>query len=513
MAQSHKTTEFIQLWEKDSSGTVWISTQHAQRQTALLFSSSCRLTDRTQLNEVYQKPFQSQQFGVGELWNWIYIHDKVSIIDNQGRSYCLYNRQGYDQVTTKLYKQTIHYLQGGKVHYSRIDKEEGPDSRISGELPVIFGIEDIIVRHFTTKEDISQAVPGSVVSAELIAFKQQNGFYAKWDSSIVPPYGVIQLKVVIKEKSYPLTALYLPRLELDCPIRRLYSEEAVQYRDLNGTVQIYHDKIPLDGVPLAPTVSIPFRGNGWSATIEVYRPTILKEVLLDGTIIDYLDDQQQLYLPYIFKERVRLTTFNEEGYQPYDCKRLGSIYRQEFIDLEHNPHAGMAALSCWKSNECFHSSLLDPLAPSWLLVGFGQPAGNPIWEGQEAIYWDYDAYTDPIVCDPNKSISCGIIFQDLSKNKNLICNFPKLGDNDWLFDDHTISYLRCFEVANERGTYFFMMYPLLTLNNEHIISELYDALKRLRAGQLTVLDKRGLRRFGEEFGFDWLSEGVNIDNE
>ena len=65
----------------------------------------------------------------------------------------------------------------------------------------------------------------------------------------------------------------------------------------------------------------------------------LVEHMLDGKIIEYLNDEQKLNLPYIFKDRVQLNDVSEKGYQAYECRNLSSIYSQDFINISGNPSA------------------------------------------------------------------------------------------------------------------------------------------------------------------------------
>ena len=70
----------------------------------------------------------------------------------------------------------------------------------------------------------------------------------------------------------------------------------------------------MDGIPLTPTVPIRFGVANDYYELHIYRPTLIKEVMMDGKIIDYLDGDEKLRLPYIFKERVQLNDFSTKGY-------------------------------------------------------------------------------------------------------------------------------------------------------------------------------------------------------
>ena len=515
IAQTQATSEYMQLWREEDYGDTWTSTQNAQKQTALLFSNRCHLKDETITNDVYRRSFRDQKLGISETWNWIYIYDSVTFADEKGKEITLYNRIGYDQVTTRLYTDTIHYIDGGKVKHYYLDDPDYSDDFIYDTFPLIFGAEDIIVRHFATKDDIRNAQPEGDTIAELIEFKQGNGFYAPWTEDNKPSYGAVTLRVTIKGKPYPFSAIYLPRLLRGTPILRDFDATCIRYKAVSDEEAVKQDHIPMDGNMLAPTLPIKF-GEGESYyELDVYRPTLIKEVILDGQIIEYLQDGQQLELPYIFKNRVQLNDFSRQGYQAYECKNLGNIYTETYLNIAKNPSVGMAALAVWNAEIKYQGKLLDAMAPDCLLVCFGQSKKESNWEGQEALVWNYDKVKEPMVASPSDVPDFGIIFQNLSKNKDLTCNYPiQVDDDPWGLADVGYSIIRCFEVANETGTYFFLMKPLMDdLSKSNIIKELYEPLLEARSGELTEKDKQGLIRIGEEFGFDWQTNNIYIDNE
>ena len=514
LAQTQDTTEWLQLWRQGGYGDTWTSTRNDQKETALLFSNRCRLKDATIVDSVIRKPFRDQEWGMSETWNWTYIYDSVTFLDEHGRKICLYNRNGYDQVTTRLYTDTIRYVSGGKVKHIYVEDTDSCDEYTTDEVPVIFGQEDIIVRHFLTKDDIRNAQPEADTVAEQIEYKTVGGRYEEWTTADEPPYGEVTLRVTVKGKPYLLTVAYLPGLNIGQPIQRDYENTLVRYRNFDKQETTIQDEIAMDGQTLNPTVTIQYGDDSDRYSIEVYRPTLIKEVLLDGEIIQYLRGDEKLRLPYIFKKRVRLNDFSKQGYQSYDCVGLGSIYRRELINIDHNPSVGMAALAAWDADINYAGKLLDPMAPDSLTVCFGRAKNGARWEGQEALVWDYDCEKEPMATCPDAIPEFGIIFQNLSKNKSLICNFPIQQDDDpWGFDDVVCSITKSFEVANETGTYFFLMKPLRDLRQDEIIPELYQPLLLKREGKLTDKDKEGLVRLGEEFGFDWQAYKITFDNE
>ena len=521
LAQKQNTTEYIQLWRQGDYGETWSSTQNTQKETALLFSNHCKLQDETIAENVYRKRFRDPKLGTTEAWNWIYIYDCVSFLDEQGKEINLYNRIGYDQVATRLYTDTIRYVGGGKVKHYYIDDPDISDEYEVDELPLIFGWEDVIVRHFATKDDILHAQPEKETEAEMIEYKQENGRYTEWTKMDEPPYGEVTLRVTIKGKPLLFTVVYLPRLEKALPIKRDFESTLIRYKNVDGTETELQDEIPKDGNPLSPTLPVRY-GEGESYyEVDVYRPTLLKEVMFDGKIIEYLNDEEKLNLPYIFKDRVQLNDFSEKGFQAYECRNLSSIYSQDFINISGNPSVGEAALNAWRNDNHYVGKLLDAMAPESLVVCFGNNQEHSSWKGEQALYWNYDEQSEPEPINPDgdaDSKNMGVIFQNISKTENLLCNLGMDIDNDpWAWDDIeesvTESLLKCFEMANHYGTYFFLMKPLRDMDKDKIVSEIYEPLLEKRNGTLTPEDKQGLLRFAEESGFDWQEFNIHIDNE
>ena len=519
LAQTQNTTEYIQLWRHGDYGETWSSTQNTQKETALLFSNRCKLKDETITEDVYRKRFRDPKFGTTETWNWIYIYDCVSFVDDQGKEINLYNRIGYDQVTTRLYTDTIRYVGGGKVKHYYIDDPDISNDYDIDELPLIFGWEDVIVRHFATKDDILHAQPEEETEAEMIEYKQENGRYTEWTKMDEPPYGEVTLRATVKGKPLLFTVVYLPRLEIESPIKRDFESTLIKYKNVDGTETELQDEIPMDGNPLSPTLPVRYGEDESYYEVDVYRPTLLKEVMLDGKIIEYLNDEEKLNLPYIFKDRVQLNDFSEKGYQAYECRNLRSIYSQDFINISGNPSVGEAALNAWRNDNHYVGKLLDTMAPESLVVCFGNDQEHSSWKGEQALFWNYDENTEPEPINLDEDTDTkdvGVIFQDISTTENLQCNLGMDIDNDpWAWDDITESILKCFEVANHYGTYFFLMKPLrdMDMDKDKIVSEIYEPLLEKRNGSLTPEDKQGLLRFAEESGFDWQEFNIHIDNE
>lgn len=507
IAQNQICSEYIQLWRLDAYDSIWSSTQNAQKETALLFSKKCSICKDNGEIQVIQKAFKDSQFGISETWNWTYIYDSVSIINEKEAKLTFYNRIGYDQITAKLYRDTISYVNGGMIRHYYVDDPDISEETDIEQLPVIFGKEDIIARHFMTKDDILNAQPEADTEIESIMFGQQ-----VWNKEHKPGFGVVKLKITVKGKTFPFTVIYLPKWTDDIPIKRDFEECQIIYKDLAGKTCSFKDEIPLNNKCLSPTLTLQWGSKDDYVEIDVYRPTLIKEILLDGKIINYIDDEEIVTLPYILKDRVCIHDFSRKGYQAYECKNLGNIYTNDFINIDKNSNAGRAAIDSWDNDTRYKGILLDSLAPSCLVVCFGNAKKEAAWQNQTAYVWNYDKNEDPKVANPSDIPEFGIIFQGMSKNKDLTCNYPIQQDDDpWAWDDIEASEMKCFEVANENGIYFFIMRPLLNISKkEDFLHSIYEPLLEERNGELTVTDKKGLIRLSQEFDFNWIDFGINL---
>ncbi len=114
LAQTQNTTEYIQLWRQGEYGETWSSTQNTQKETALLFSNRCKLKDETFAkmciaSDSVIRSLVLPKHGTG----FTSMIASVSWM-KMAKRFNPYNRIGYDQVTTRLYTDTIRYVGGGK---------------------------------------------------------------------------------------------------------------------------------------------------------------------------------------------------------------------------------------------------------------------------------------------------------------------------------------------------------------------------------------------------------------
>lgn len=516
IVQEEVCRDYLQLWRISPADYRWSSVRSSQHETAVVYSAPWTIVLDSTSEVVENKPFKEKTLGLSDTWHWYYIYDTATIVNGRGGSITFYNRQGYDRVATKLYSNTIRYINGGYVNYCSEDEYGDISPRL---LPLIFNPHDVIVRHFNTKDDILNAQPDSLTEPELIEFKD-GANYVEWTDIQTPGYGYVKLRVTIKGTQEPFEVCYLPSFDNEIPVKRDFANQCVRYRSFGedgiSEEKTYQDHIEQDYTPLEPVVSLKCGHESVFVELDVWRPTLQKEIMKEGKILKYLSDGEYFTLPYIHKDKVVINDFSREGYRSYACSSLGNIYTSEFMDIDKNPTVGMAALAFWYKGGFKEAKYLDALAPEYLVIVMGNSRSDVPSEDVPLVFWNYDESQDlELVSAEYAGLgNWGILFQDLKETKDLSCYYPMMNDDDpWEWDQDATSNLKCFMVANECGIYFFEMMPLRELSKQQYVEEIYKPLFDLREGKLNEKDILGLRRFSEEFGFDWLDLGIIIDNE
>lgn len=495
LTHEEPTQEWMQLWRTEPYSDEWSSRQNAQHQTAVIYTD-CWQADQEPAHELR---FTAKGQEPSETWRWNYITDQVTI-HSDGTALTLYNRVGYDQIFTRLYHNIIRYVKGGLVCHYYIDDPDESDELDSEELPLVFCREDVMVRHFATKDAIKEAQVESESLPECVEFKMGSQFEI-WNDEIQPQFGKLKLRLTEKGQQYTMEVIYLPALTETEPVRRNFDNHSIDYREFDGSVKTRTDSLILDEHPLHPVIHIYVGSDDDHTELEIYRPTLTKEIVVDGRVVRRLDDGQQLYLPYILKSRTTLCDFSRRGYQRYEFREMASICNE--------PNANIKA---WEDGMHYQAKELDPSAPEWLHITFGDKQ----YDGQQNLpfyYWNYDTKTQPMAVPYDYSTEKGsIIFQSMRHtDKELSCVCPRICfGGAWALKGRNVSELQCYEVAVAYQTYFYIFEPLRKLDAHKAAERIYKPLMAKRGGKLTDEDRENLRRLAEELALRWSNINVEL---
>lgn len=483
ITQTEDATGWLQLWRMDDGNHRWSSRQGAQQQTAVAYTDDWQAGAEADA----RKPFVDKAHGVGTEWNWAYILSDITLRNRSGDSVTLYNRNGYDQVYTLLHRDTIHYADGGLVKYMEEDEEEGA---IDEYYPLIFHKEDIRMRHFATRDAIAEARVESDGVCQEVEYKE-GGRFLPWTEESQPAYGLVDLRVTEKGVAHRLTVAYLGEICRD------FAAGAIHYRQPDGTEATCQDHIVCDGRhPLQPTVALSI-GN---FEIEVYRPTLVKELYLDGRLHRYVADGEEFVLPYILKDRVRIADFSRQGYRLYDCSHIGSVF-STFAAGGDN-----VELTWLKEYKSMPATALDANAPLWLRVALAKPSAAL---QHKLMKWNPDTEPEPqpIIYEEGYKKQRGeTFFMDMRyPDTDMSLHYVEPAPPSPFAKGKKLAgvELRCFEAAKLYQAYFGQFRSLrLVAHKGQTAEKLIAPLREARGGMLTEGDIKELIRFADEFRLD-----------
>ena len=488
--------EWMQVFRVPGGYNEWTSLHCAQRDSAVICPESFEMLDVGATETVYKKRFWCGGRGAtalpSEVYQWRRVYDTVRFKNRAGEVITIFNRQGYDQILTRLHNDILRY-QDGCVNYV-VDRDDEYEESL---LPLVFGRDDLIVRHFESRNDMEDA-PSSEGDYEKLEFKV-GGAYREWTDDEFPEQGLMTLRITVKGVPRKLSVYYLPiKIERDCD---------------NGNIIcggiVIPDKVSRDGNPIDTVVHMELKkheSEEESVSLDVWRATKHKEMIRDGHVVKYVEDGEDVEISYVLKDGLVIHDFSVSGYREYDCGEITGIYALPEFGPEVN--ARNAALTSQAKVQV--STRLDSRAPAWLLINLAKD----IHSSEPMLYWNY--LQDVELKEVGDDFDClgnDIVFQSLKGFKGFCMRSPRLGNyNAFRFRPlmARIDLVKCFEVATEHKVYYFAMRPLW-LPNVDLRKDLYDPLVARRGGQLTEDDRKGLARLAEEFGFGWREKyGISI---
>lgn len=484
LAQREEFAHWMQLWKLDESVS-WSTIRKDQKQTAVIYDSRCF----ADIDPDLLLAFRNGSHRSITQWRWNYIPAQIAITDEFSKVHLLYNRMGYDQIFTRLYRNTIKYHDGNKISILVEDDDYG---EIEEKYPVVFGPADVLISHFDTTNADEDST--TITIAENIEYKR-NGKYVPWDKTSSPSYGLISVRSIVKGEALLLRTIYLPE-----PIVRDLDTNTILYKDIDDNQCIYHDEIHRDKKPLSSTVAIRIG----DATVPVYRPVKLKEIYLDDIIISYMDGDSIVRIPYILKDRLRVSCFSEHGYSTYSCNALSSIY----------PHIGtqnMATRAAWESGEQWAASILDANAPEWLSVCIGDKPDSDKY-GLSFLRWNVLNNDAPQSVEYDTQISKGdVLFQDMSTVTEHLTDIAPRSLPVPPFMRAKVNVLNCFLIAEKYNIYF-DAFPILSniAHNGRVLDKIVKPLIELRNGMLTQKDIIALKRLIDEYQLELDDFDINL---
>ena len=490
LVDSFRQLAWLQLFKVPDGYNEWSSVQNNQHQSAVLLGGCGFLEDGIP-SETYRKRFWIKGGAVSEPFLFREVVDKVTFLTDIGEV-SLYNRQGYDQILAWPHRELLRY-HNGCVNYT----EEVDGELEESQIPLLFGREDLVVRHFETRNDLSEDAQGTQFDWEKLEFLK-GGAYCEWTDEVKPSEGKVILRVTVKGAQRKFVAYYLPlTIERDC---------------VNGAI-VYDgkaepDPVIRDGTPTDPVVHRSFGSDSAFVSLEIWRATKHKEIVRGSKVVGYVEDGETGTVSYGLKEGLVVHDFSVDGYREYACRDIGDIYKLPAFSPKND-----SQLAAYENGTMVRvADELDEFAPKWLYVDLATKVKKT--SAEKLVYWDYlpesplKEVDDDSCCQGND-----IVFHCLKGYEGmhvLSCRVPEpdpFSDSGDAVRGHLVE---CFERATANRGYYFVMQPFREANM-NLKDELYTPLLAKRNGVLSEADRQGLFRLARELGFDWqLDYGVSF---
>lgn len=558
---SEQVSQYVQLYySRDAEA--WQGKPDAQKQTAVLWDEK---TWHLATDNVWVET--KTLTGVNTLNTlqlcWAKIESELTLTNDKGESVTLYNRNGYNQLATRLHTDTIRYGAYGNVVHIYMTKEDDEDEmeEMEESLPLIFGRDEIVIRHFDTKEELENEQDNrkdndahdnnaqdnegksdnqedsaceNLASKNNIEYKTPTGQYATWTDESVPAFGVVNLRITLQGREQRWKVAYLPPLEKETPIRRDTERHTIEYADMKGerkSIDLTQEitQAMKSQEPTSPTHEIIYEGEDEKFCVEVWQPLCMREVVADHEVVERTIDKG-LTIPYLLHDRIRVSEISDKGYQYYDCAMMPSIF--PLLEWSGGQGASNNQKTEWeRKGSVWNVNELDATAPKWLKVSIGdQPDGKDETKGgnnnnknndnknndnNEWLEWDLGNDSEPQKAVHQIPPAVNIIqFRDMRKvNGDLSCPPPLFKLDP--FKSHTFAPpVKAFQIAQKYGTYFFIFFPIekIRREGESWKEKLYDPLleREGKDGKLGKGTIKALLRLADEYNFRWEDYGVYL---
>lgn len=480
--QIFQDIDCLQLFSDNRPGQ-WTSRHLKGRQSAAFYSQRWEIKN-TLPSEI--KPIAGDE---SNLWNWAWVNKSLSLHLTNGYAVKIFrNLASREQPMTKLWPHLIDYIDGGLVAVDKLEEDEDGDYYPveTLQMPLIFRKCDIGILT-ESSEDVVERLPN------LIEWKCNNGKYAEWTETNIPPLGPNRLRITTSNgRTFNIEVLYLSPFDITDPIIRDLKNHEIWYANDSIVTDSLADVST--GNPIAPTINIRYSGEDWQCDLPVWRPIVRREVIIDGKLGMVPDSD--IDLPYIYREHVLLRQWNEQGFSVFDCKALPSA--SEIFGV-----SGGTLRSKWlsiASNRISPRMLVDNFP--WLKVSLGQKRATT--EDSDLIFYHW-SLTDSTKPEKIASVgkeweTPGLKFQDgITVDRLLRFRYPVYKPDP----RHGIKWaneIECFKCAVEHGTYFFLFQLLNQLRESDVWEKISSQLDLSNP-----IYRQALHRYADEMNFDYYT--------
>ena len=414
------------------------------------------------------------------------IHNEVELTDGiNSRKFM--NRMGHYLVLPKIYPEAIRYVSGYKVRYHEL--LEGMELLTADELDVscfdnqetmlLFGHEGLSVYKLKSKNDPKpDLIPSADYSIYYNGDKKLDAF---------TPKGLYRFTIEINTgKTLEFTAFYIPytsTANMPKPAWRQYDNKTLHIVNHSE-----NDPYDVANPPAEVTTSLheTVAGSHNYAEIDMYHPVKVVELRQNDGCPEVYNLDDTIDVPFINCEQFSVRRYTADGVEDYSLadqkNRIGEFPNMNIEDP--NPMQDY-----------------DPILHKGISLYYAKD--NTALTTDDYIWWDYgNVFHHGLLPDEEN----GMDFQSRKRTPNTRHYLaPVHWDND-VFDRPDIHCIPfdCFKVAVEHRVYFTLFYPLRkSVVGDTMVADILLPLLVERTGQLKYADYDNLKRFAQEFLFDW----------
>lgn len=488
-----------QLWRTAPGSTEWTTKEKRKSDTAVVFTRLWHIDGQPTDNVLY-KPLTDDVSA--PLLGFTRVFTDITLKTDDGRTRTFFNHTGHYIIEPRCYDHDIAYHANHTVtHYYVDEEEEDADDLDIGdyqqeELPVLFGLHDLMVSHLRYDEngqpmDLETVGPQSIENLET-----GESFDADTHT------GKVALRIHIDDElSIDKTYVYVPVPVGSKPLERDLAHHEI--RTFDG--QVISDDYRQDHQNYSATLQVSFGDKKDFITLDVYRPQDVIELRHDGSVTAYFDRNDQIDIPLLLCDHFSVRDFSREGVRTFDCAEMKQAYTNDFTIINK---ANMKD-SIFSQQKSMARTCLRGILPDYLCLYLAKNTHRDDYvgyewdvEGEPEMKWKREAIRDRFTgifveaVDENTSLS---VEEPLFKNMNVfgLMSHPSVSDEKK-------SRLAEFLTVSRLNVYYFFSYPLRMIVEKNLYKDrLLRPLMELRHAQLTTADIGHLRRFAFEFNLNW----------
>lgn len=466
----------------------------------------------------------------GQAWKWLSLSEKVVLAYENGESVSYAPHNNSLEISFKIRKDTIKYVNFRDVVFYRQDDEE----LVQSAIPLLTDRGfTILYTPYGSKQ------PEKVRQSDCDVYYKCVGDprFSKWESNTLVKQGLLQIKVVYTAKGVSVTkqAFYLPssdaisrypeenRIEFGHGLEEVYAPKKDGYYalDRNGEGNFYYyDNIENGYNPQSDT--IPFRigrlDEGY-IIVNVYRSCFCKELYLKTQaepIKRYDRSKGIVEIPFALRNNFEVRTIGNDGVTRAKCGE--NLYLGFDFNIKSGYSASLNVINDFDNG--FRYYLVVNRAVQNGVPGQFQLETNP---GEYRFYyWSMNAGEEPVLLEQSfneetKVLSVnpsylvknhtGIIFQSLRGVSPRHYMQPVYGDKE--YSNRWGIRVKCFDIASEHEIPF-QVFPCLTeifttkTDPFSSLASFWVDLMRSRNWAPTSKDLKNLHRFASEYLFEWI---------